>query len=337
MAKITKHTAKDSVFTDLFGIPEYLFQLYQAFHPEDHDTMMKDISNVTIKNVFLDQPYNDVGFQISNKLIILAECQASWTENIVIRCLMYLAQTYQEYLESTKQDIHSRKKIKLPEPELYVIFIGKRMEKPEYIYLSKEFFGGKESAVEVKVKMIYNGEKGDIINQYVTFTSIYNEQIKQHGRTRKAVLETIRICSEQDILKEYLENRKKEVVDIMMMLFDDEYIYRTHFECREREMAEEAEKKAKEMAVEMAKEIAEVKAREIAEVKVKEMAEVKAREIAEVKAKEMVETTLSERMNILNEKAALKLYRRGETVGDIADILETSLEQVKQWLAPVVV
>ena len=48
-----------------------------------------------------------------------------------------------------------------------------------FIYLTKEFFGGSECSVEVKVKIIYDGEKGDIINQYVTFTRIYNEQIKQ--------------------------------------------------------------------------------------------------------------------------------------------------------------
>lgn len=72
--------------------------------------------------------------------------------------------------------------------------------------------------------MIYDGEKGDIINQYVTFTKIYNDQIKLHGRTRKAVWETIHICRNQDVLKEYLEQREKEVVDIMMTLFDDEQI-----------------------------------------------------------------------------------------------------------------
>ncbi len=52
-------------------------------------------------------------------------------------------------------------------------------------------FGGDDSILDVKVKMIYDGGKeGDIINQYVAFTKIYNEQVKLHGRTREAVLET---------------------------------------------------------------------------------------------------------------------------------------------------
>ena len=78
------------------------------------------------------------------------------------------------------------------------------------------------------MKMIYDGKEGDIINQYVTFTKILDEQVKLYGRTKKAVQETIRICKDGDILKEYLESRESEVVDIMMQLYDREEIMRVH-------------------------------------------------------------------------------------------------------------
>ena len=128
----------------------------------------------------------------------------AWTPNIIVRCLMYLAQTYQEYFESTGQNVYSRRKLDLPKPELYVIYTGSRKTRPDCLYLTDEFFDGNESAVEVKVKMIYDGREGDIIHQYVAFTRIYNEQVKLHGRTREAVMEIIRICKDEDILKEYL-------------------------------------------------------------------------------------------------------------------------------------
>ena len=35
-------------------------------------------------------------------------------------------------------------------------------------------------------------------------------------------METIRICRNRNILKEYLESREKEVIDIMMALFDQQ-------------------------------------------------------------------------------------------------------------------
>ena len=238
--QVAKYTVKDSVFTSLFREPKYLLQLYQALHPEDHEATEDSIKNVTITNVLLDQYYNDVGFQIGEKIVILVEQQSSWSINIVVRCLLYLAQTYQEYFESTKQNVYGSKKLELPKPEMYVIFTGNRKMRPEYLYLSKEFFGGDDSVLDVKVKMIYDGKEGDIINQYVAFTKIYNEQVKLHGRTREAVLETIRICKDQNVLSEYLSSREKEVVDIMMTLFNEEYILKTYVESREKEAFEKA-------------------------------------------------------------------------------------------------
>lgn len=62
-----------------------------------------------------------------------------------------------------------------------MIYTGNRKTRPEHLRLSEEFWGGGECAVEVRVKMIYDGKKGDIISQYVAFTRVYNEQIKLHG------------------------------------------------------------------------------------------------------------------------------------------------------------
>ena len=252
---VAKYTAKDSVFTNLFSDPKYLLQLYKALHPEDLDATEENISNVTIQNILLDQSYNDLGFQVGTRLVVLVEAQSSWTVNIVLRSLMYLTQTWQKYIQNTGQNVYGSKKVELPRPELYVIYTGNRKIRPKSLRLSEEFWGGGECAVAVKVKMIYDGEKGDIISQYVSFTRIYNEQIKLHGRTREAVLETIRICRNSNILKDYLESREQEVVNIMMTLFDEEYILKTYIEQEKRDAAEEAERKAKEAAKETARKL----------------------------------------------------------------------------------
>ncbi len=64
------------------------------------------------------------------------------------------------------------------------------------------------------------------------------------------MLETIRICKDRNVLKEYLESREKEVMDIMMTLFDNEYILKTYVE-NEKKAAEMRTKK--ETALKMAK------------------------------------------------------------------------------------
>ena len=220
---LAKQTAKDSVFRDLFGIPKYLLQLYEALHPEDTKVTEADIGNVTIENVLLNQIYNDLGFTVGSRLMILVEAQSTWSVNIVVRALLYLANTWQEYIKTHKMNVYGSVAIDLPKPELYVIYTGSRKKRTEWITLEEEFFKGQDTFVNVKVKVLYDGSEGDIINQYVAFTKVYNEKVKKYGRTRKAVLETIRICKRRDILAEYLENREKEVFDIMMTLFDQEY------------------------------------------------------------------------------------------------------------------
>ena len=241
-----KKTAKDSVFRDLFENPTYLLQLYQVLHPEDREVTEDQISSVTIKNILLDQMYNDLGFIVKQRLLLLVEAQSTWSRNIVIRALLYLANTWQEYIQEKKLNIYGSGGMVLPKPELYVIYTGERKERPEWISLSEEFFPGQDCFVDVKVRMLYDGKEGDILNQYVTFTKIYNEQVKQQGRTREAVLETIRICKDRKILKEYLESREKEVVDIMMTLFDQEYAVERYGDERELKGLAEGSMKAKQ-------------------------------------------------------------------------------------------
>ena len=85
--------------------------------------------------------------------------------------------------------------------------------------------------------MLYGDNGDDIVGQYVTFTKVYSEQRKPHGRTKEAILETIRICKDKDVLKEYLERRESEVLDMMMTIFDEETIMRNHIRSQREEAA----------------------------------------------------------------------------------------------------
>ena len=228
--EIMRRTIKDSVFTNLFQDKKYLMQLYQALHPEDSDVTEDKLTDITIKNVLTDNIYNDLGFIVGNRLVILVEAQATWTMNIIVRALMYMVQTYHDYFERTKQNLYKSKKVQMPVPEIYVIYTGSKKTRPEEISLSQEFFNEKESCIEVRVKMLYDGKEGDIINQYVLFTKVCDEQIALYGRTQKAVQEAIRICKDRNVLKEYLSNREKEVVDIMMVLYDEQEVLRSYIE-----------------------------------------------------------------------------------------------------------
>ena len=138
-----KRTVKDSVFTDLFGQKRYLIQLYRSLHPEDAQTAEDDITIVTLQNVITDGLYNDLGFLVGSRLVVLVEAQSTWSPNIVVRALMYLMRTYNDYFTDRDVDLYTSKKIVLPCPELYVVYTGEKKDVPDFLSLSQEFFAGK--------------------------------------------------------------------------------------------------------------------------------------------------------------------------------------------------
>ena len=245
-----KGNVKDSIFCNLFRIKRYLLQLYQALHPEDAGMTEEGLENVTINHVFTNGIYNDLCFTAGGRLILMLEAQSTWSVNVIIRMFIYLAQTYHEYFKGNSINLYGSKKAVMPEPELYVVYTGDRKKRQEYISLSEEYFGGKNTNIELKAKVIYGGKGNDILEQYIKFTKVYNGQVKEHGRTKKAVIETIRICKNENLLKEYLESREKEVVGIMMALFDQEEVFDTYVKRERKEAASEA---AKKMAIELLK------------------------------------------------------------------------------------
>ena len=219
------------MFTNLFQDKKYLLRLYKALHPEDGNVTEEDIKDVTIKHILVDADYNDLGFSVGGRLVILIESQSTWTLNIIIRALMYLIQTYHDFFKRTRQNLYGSKKVNMPKPELYVIFTGEKPKNPpDIISLSKDFFNGEKIAVDAEVKVLYQEDESNIIGQYIIFCKVYNEQRKKHGQTKEAVTETIRICKDRNVLKEYLESKEQEVVDIMMTLFDDEQVLEAYAE-----------------------------------------------------------------------------------------------------------
>lgn len=135
--------------------------------------------------------------------------------------LVYLAETYYDYFKDTEQSLYDTPKVKMPKPDLYVLYTGTdKKNVPPYISLPDSYLGGDNSVLDFKVKVVPDGKDGDIIQQYVRFTKIYNEQVKLYGRNAKAVYETIRICEDENVLADYMKSREKEVSGIMLAFSD---------------------------------------------------------------------------------------------------------------------
>ena len=217
----TKRKSKDSVFVDLFANEENVLQLYKELHPEDTQVTIEDIQIQTIKSVLVNTLYNDLGFLVKDKFVMLVEAQSVWNPNMPLRMLFYLAETYRRYLTDTVQSEHSSSKVKLPKPELYVVYSGEQ-NCPDIISFSDSFFG-EESSVELKIKVLNEADM-TIHGQYIGFCKVFNEQRKIYRDSIMCAKETIRICIEKGYLVSYLRNHEKEVIDMMAELFDEEYL-----------------------------------------------------------------------------------------------------------------
>ena len=221
-----KRSVKDSVFTYLFRQPEYARQLYLKFHPEDTEVTEEDIKLVTLENILTTGLYNDLGYQVRNTVILLFEAQSTFTINMALRVLLYLAATYKEHVEEMELNLYSAKAVQIPRPELYVIYTGSQPDVPEEIRLS-DLYEGKGDA-ELRVKVLRGDGTRDILDQYVRFCEVADENREKYGRNRKAVEETIRQCMAEGVLAPFLASRQKEVHDIMVTLFDEQKIREIH-------------------------------------------------------------------------------------------------------------
>jgi len=71
------------------------------------------------------------------------------------------------------------------------------------------------SDIDMKVRVLCTGNKKSILGQYILFTQIYSKQKKECKDIETAVKNTIEICMNDEILKEYLDYRKMEVQEMI--------------------------------------------------------------------------------------------------------------------------
>ena len=257
-----KFKIKDSVFTNLFKNKKYTLQLFKALFPEYDETVTEeDIEILTIQNVIVDSLYNDLGFRVKNKIIVLAEAQSTWTKNILVRVFLYYAETIIKTMtEEDRVKLYGTKSIDMPKPEFYVIYTGNKKNIPDRISLSEEFFDGSD-VMDVKIRVISDRNNGDIIAQYIRFSKVTNMVIKEYGYTLKSAKEIIRICRDEGVLNEYLEEREREVETMLYDMFDSEKM----IEAYRKVSTEEAREKAREEGERIGREAGEKIGREAGE------------------------------------------------------------------------
>ena len=223
---------KDSVFTDLFKDKGNLRKLYATFYEDESKYKDEDFKILTLSPVLANTVYNDLGFMVGNRLIVLVEEQSSYNPNMPIRMLIYAAYTYQKYIFENELNIYASNRIKIPSADFIVLHtFDATVEQGQDMKLSDSYIE-KESEDEIRLELKVRAagkeiKKRSIVYEYIMFCQIYTEEIKgaaTNADKLAAVRRSIKYCKEHNILRDYLEKKEAEVAKMMMSLFTQEEI-----------------------------------------------------------------------------------------------------------------
>ena len=215
------YTLKDSLFIDLFSDKMRLIQLYKSLIDDEREISQDDIEILTIQNIILRGIYNDLGFRVKDEIIILMEAQTTYTTNIVLRILFYLSETLKNYIIDSSEnknlnELYNTKPRIIPKIKLFVVYTGDKMMQDHDLHLKDVMVENDIiSDIDMKVRVLCTGNKKSILGQYILFTQIYSKQKKECKDIETAVKNTIEICMNDEILKEYLDYRKMEVQEMI--------------------------------------------------------------------------------------------------------------------------
>jgi len=220
---------KDSVFVDLFSEDEKAKENFLSLYNALHNTNLQlscPVENIRLDNVMYMNIINDISCLVDNKIIVLAEHQSTVNENMPIRFLQYIARLYEKLQSPT--DRYLRTLSKIPTPEFYVFYNGIE-DYPETITLklSDAFITKPEQVpleLTVRVLNINKDKGGEILKTCKTLDeySLFVEEVRIQTQLdpENGFTNAVKICIEKGILKEYLQRKAREVINMLIAEYD---------------------------------------------------------------------------------------------------------------------
>jgi len=220
---------KDSVFVDFFGedkdAKENFLSLYNALHGTRLDAPT-ELEALKLEQVMYMAFRNDVAYLIDGKIIALVEHQSTINANMPLRFLQYAARLYERI--QNPRDRYLRRLKKIPTPEFYVFYNGEEdYPKSMTLRLSDAFMTLPEKqSLELVVSVTnINYNKGSKIlhtckplKEYTLFVNAVRKHLKLDSEN--GFKNAIKECIQNDILREYLLRKSKEVMNMLIAEYD---------------------------------------------------------------------------------------------------------------------
>ena len=245
---------KDNVFCMLYRDKRNLLELYNALNNSAY-TNVDDLQVTTLNGGSYMKYKNDASFLLCMSLYMF-EQQSSKNPNMPLRFLHYVSDVFRELFSNSM--LHRRSMIKIPVPHFVTFYNGleKWVEDEDEIRLSDMYeIPTDNPELELKVRVININEDVHILNKcktlrdYMTFVNKVRFKMGVEGDdVRIAVTEAMDECIDEDILVDFFEQHREEVVEVSIYDYDEEEVRRVLAEEYAQEYAQKVAKEVSEKA-----------------------------------------------------------------------------------------
>lgn len=220
-------TYKSRIFAMLFSDRNELLKLYNAINGTSYDDPQLLQVN-TLENAVYMAMQNDVSFIIEMRLH-LYEHQSTYSPNLPVRYLLYVADVYSDYTKD--MNLYGTRAVKLPTPK-FVIFYNGQEEQPDRKELKlSELFAIPDSdpSLELTAVML-NINKGHNRRLMETCRTLhdyaeYTDRVRKYAAEMnldEAVERAITECISEGILEDFLRKNRAEAKKVSIYEYDEE-------------------------------------------------------------------------------------------------------------------
>lgn len=216
---------KDSVFRKLFSEKENAIELYNAVAGTNYgpDTPIRFL---TLENILVDGPINDLEFEIDGRRVAFAEAQSTICENIPYRLLGYTSRSLDQIL--AEADIYARKAVQIPPMEYYVFYSGHTPWNKKYLRLSENYMETPSiNSMELVAKVISlwydeDREMNEVLRRsptlrgYQTLVQYVEKEIAKTRNLDLAIAHAVDRCIREGYLRDFLTKYKTEVEKMIL-------------------------------------------------------------------------------------------------------------------------
>ena len=226
---------KDRIFCMIFGYEKYksnLLDLYNALNDTNY-TNLDDLEITTMENALYMSMKNDVSCIIANNMALF-EHQSTWNPNMPLRGFMYFSDLFNKYVSRYRLGLYDDKLLKIPTPQYYVLYNGKKkIPDRQILKLSDAFIvPPKEGTFEwtATVLNINYGHNEKLLSackplrEYAIFISTIKKYRQKFNDKNMAIEKAIDDCINQNILRDFLLERKAEAMHTLLTEYDEEAV-----------------------------------------------------------------------------------------------------------------